>query len=307
MTNIKLLSNPGKYLFLCSVTLAVLGISLPGQAKEVTQKYNGLTLNANLEMVEGKDFKDGMAIILHGYMAHNKMEIIRTAQQVLLGNERSSLAINLSLGVDNRHGYYDCSLPQRHIQGNAIYELGAWVAWLRERGTSQVTILGHSRGANQAMVYAVENIDPEVTHMIMMAPGAGDEVKDAYWERYGYSLDQPLTFAYEQIASGKGDELMKGIDMLSCPKSSITANSFVSYYSENNKFRQFRTYLSKSPIPTLIITGTEDERQPNTVELITSYTGNEHIRVAVIGGAGHFFRDLNMDEAIESAIEFIDE
>ncbi len=65
------------------------------QAKEVTHKFNGLTINANLEMAEGKDFEDGMVLIIHGYLAHNKMEVIRTSQQVLLDNDINSLAINL--------------------------------------------------------------------------------------------------------------------------------------------------------------------------------------------------------------------
>ena len=52
------------------------------QAQEVTQQFNGLTLNANLEMAEGKGFDDGMVLILHGLTAHNKMEVIQTAQQV---------------------------------------------------------------------------------------------------------------------------------------------------------------------------------------------------------------------------------
>ena len=307
MINIRRLFNTGKYLFLCLAALAILGFSLPGEAKEVTQKYNGLTVNANLEMADGKGFDDGMVLILHGAKAHNKMEIIRTAQQVLLDNDRSSLAINLSLGVDNRHGYHDCGQPQIDLQEEAIYELAAWVAWLRDRGTRQVAMLGHSRGANQIMVYAVENRDPEVTHTVMMAPGAGDEVFQMYQERYGHSLEQPLATAYERINAGKGKELMKGIDILSCPKADITANSFVSYYSKDNKFRNFVKYLSMSPVPTLIITGTEDDRQPNVVELVQPYTGNENVRVSVIEGAGHFFRDLNMDEAMENAIEFIDE
>ena len=308
MTRVNPFISISKNLITVFFASALIMYSLPGQTKEVTQQYKGLTINANLEMAEGKDFEDGMVLILHGLTAHNKMEVIRTAQQVLLDNERSSLAINLSLGIDNRHGFHDCSLPQRHIQDNAVYELSAWVAWLRERGTDQITMIGHSRGANQVMVYAVENRDPEVTHLVMMAPGLGNNnVKQIFQERYGYIIDEPLEKAYQQISSGNGDDLMKSIDTLPCPKANVTANSFVSYYSKNNKFRKYGEYLSKISIPTLIITGTEDDRQPDIVELMKPFTNNENIRVSVIEGAGHFFRDLNMDEAMEAAIEFIEE
>lgn len=276
-------------------------------AEEVTHRFNGLTINANLEMAEGRDFGDGMVLLLHGYMAHNKLEIIRASQQSLLENELSSLAINLSLGIDNRHGYHGCDLEHRHVQENAVFEIAAWIAWLRERGVERVTLIGHSRGANQIMVYAVENLDPEVTHMVMLAPGVGDEIEQLYLERYGTSIDQPLARALQQIAAGKGDELMHEVDTVSCPKISATAKSFVSYYSRPNKFRQFKEYLSRSPVPTLIVAGSIDERQPNIVKLVTPYVDGKHVQVAVIEGAGHFFLDFNIEEAMEAAIEFIED
>lgn len=277
------------------------------KAEEVTQKYNGLTINANLEMAEGKDFKDGMVLIIHGYIAHNKMEIIRAIQHALLDNDRSSLAINLSLGVDNRHGFYDCNAPHRHLQENAVKEIGAWVDWLRDKGVNQIAILGHSRGANQVMVYAVEQIAPEVTHMVMLAPGAGENVENLYKERYGKDIAQTLEHAQKQIAAGKGQELMPDMDLLSCPRTHVSAETFVSYYGPNNKFRQFKSYLPKITIPTLIIAGTEDDRQPYIEKLLTPYVDGKRVQLAVIDGAGHFFRDLNMDEAVEMSVEFISE
>ena len=188
------------------------------RAEEVTQKFNGLTLNANLEMAESKSFEDGVVLILHGYRAHNNMEIIRSAQQALLDNDRSSLAINLSLSIDNRHGFYGCELPQRHIQDDAIDEVGSWIAWLRERGAKRVILIGHSRGANQLMVYAAEKIDPEVSHMVFLAPGMGDEAEEAYNTRFGASLDETRAYVQTKIDAGKGDQLLEDIDMLGCAK-----------------------------------------------------------------------------------------
>lgn len=308
MLNLNKLNNSALLLVIQVITaIALTGFTNSIQAREVTHKYNGLTINANLEMAEGKDFKDGMVLVIHGYLAHNKMEIIRAIQQVLLDNDRSSLAINLSLGVDNRHGFYDCNSPHHHLQDNAVKEMSAWIAWLRDKGVAQVAILGHSRGANQSMVYAVEQIDPEVTHMVMLAPGAGENVQSLYKERYGKSLDQALAYARKLIAAGKGQELMHEIDLLSCPKTSATAKTFVSYYAPDNKFRQFKSFLPKISIPTLVIAGSMDDRQPDIEKLITPYIDGERIQLSVIEGAGHFFRDLNMDEAIEASIEFITE
>lgn len=302
-------TNKSAILLVIQVTAAIVltGFTNSSHAREVTHEFRGLTINANLEMAEGKDFKDGMVLIIHGYLAHNKMELIRASQQALLDYDRSSLAINLSLGIDNRHGFYDCSAPHRHLQENAVREMGAWVAWLREKGVTQVAILGHSRGANEAMVYAVEQKDPEVTHMVMLAPGAGENVNDLYLQRYGKPLDQTLDSAYRQIAAGKGKELMPDVDLLSCPKANVSAETFVSYYALDNKFRQFKSYLPRITIPTLIIAGTEDERQPEVEELLTPHIDGKRIQLSVIEGAGHFFRDLNMEEAVEASIEFITE
>ncbi len=283
-------------------------IAAPVIAEEVKTKYEGLTLNANLEMAAGKDFSDGMVLLLHGFRGHNKMEIISTAQEALLANDSSSLAINLSLGADERRGFYSCDLPHRHLQSDAIGEIGAWVAWLRSKGAKQIVLMAHSRGANQAMVYAVEKLDPEITHLVMLAPGTGgtDETNRDLEERYGISITEVLALMEKRVAQGRGDELTKA-DLLSCPQVDITPRSYISYVSPNNKFVQFKTYLSSTPIPSLVIAGSADERQPNTAELVRSVVDNERVQLVVIEGAGHFFRDFNIEEAIEAAIEFIQE
>ena len=298
-----LIPNPHVFRIVFGIILTIL--TLAAQAKEVTHTFKGLTINANLEMADGKDFQDGMVLIIHGYGGHNKMEIIRAIQQSLLDNEQSSLAINLSLGVDNRHGFLDCQAPHRHLQENAVLEIGTGVGWLRDRGVKKMALLGHSRGANQAMVYAVENLDPEVKHVVMLAPGAGEYIEVMYQERYGKPLQQVLEHAEKMVMSGQGEELIKNIDLLICPQTQATANTFVSYYGRENKFRQFKTYLTKVTVPTFIISGTEDDRQPEIVKIISPYVDEKLVHLHVVDGAGHFFRDLNMDEAIEASVDFI--
>ena len=301
--NLKSILN-GKLIVTPIFVLLSLSFSALVHAEEVTQKFNGLTLNANLELADGKDFNDGMVLIVHGYLTHNKMELIRTAQEALLDNDRSSLAINLSLGIDNRHGFYDCTLPQRHLQDDALKEIAVWVEWLRSRGVSQIVIMAHSRGANQVMVYAVEQKDPEVTHLLMLAPGSGENIKNLYQARYGKSLDQTLAIAQRKIEAGKGTELIQDIDLLSCPKAQATAETFISYYS-TNKFRQFNSFLPRISIPTLIIVGTLDEYRGDLVNQVKPYIDGNRVQLKVIQNADHFFRDFNMEEAIEASIEFI--
>jgi pimeloyl-ACP methyl ester carboxylesterase len=285
--------------------LLIASVSL--QAEEITQQYLGLTINANLELADGKSLEDGVVLILHGGMAHNRMEIIEESQQALLDNDQSSLAINLSLGIDNRHGFYDCSWPFRHILDSNLDEFDAWVAWLREKGVDRTVIMAHSFGANQAMVYAVERKHPAVTHLILLAPNTNSDPKPQYEARYGETFDENLERVQKQIDAGKGDELIDNLDFSYCPQASVSANSFYSVYRLDNKFRQFPLYLSKMPIPTLIVTGTRDELQPNIERDVAPFVDGSRIRLAVVENAGHFFRDFNIEEAVEAAVEFIAE
>ena len=76
-------------------------------AQEVTTSHHTLTLNAELKLAEGSTLADGVLLITHGTLAHNKMELIATLQDLLTDAGINTLAINLSLGIDNRHGMYD--------------------------------------------------------------------------------------------------------------------------------------------------------------------------------------------------------
>ncbi len=284
----------------------LLGLSFTSSAEEVKIKHNGLTLNANLKMVEGKDVKDGMALVLHGQMAHHGMEIVQAIQSALNDVGMSSLAITTSLGIDNRRGFFDCASTHRHRQDDVLGELTAWIQWLRIRGVNDITLIAHSRGANQSMVYAVDHPQSEIHRLVMLAPGVDDNVQ-SYYERYGTSLEPIVERMERQVETGRGKEVVDNIDFWSCPDASISANSFLSYYKPGSRFRQFETFLQKSRTPTLVITGTLDERQPYVQKIVTPMVDNKRIYLKVIENAGHFFRDFNIEEAIEVAVEFLEQ
>ncbi|NNE63310.1 MAG: DUF1749 domain-containing protein [Gammaproteobacteria bacterium] len=299
--------NRGRRPLLWFVALAFC-IPLQAQSKEVTLKYNGLTLNANLEMVEGKGFEDGIVLILHGMMAHNRMEIIETSQQALLENDHSSLAITLSLGIDNRRGFVDCLLPQTHTIEDSMGEIDAWVQWLVKKGAGNIVLMAHSRGANQMMVYAVEYDHPAASHVVLLAPNTTENGRKNYEGRYDVeTFDENLARATMLVEAGDGDTIMKQIDFSFCPKSNVSAATFHSYNHYDDRFRRFQLYLPKMPKPTLIIVGTEDELQPNLPQKVGPYVDGVHVQLSKIESAGHFFRDFNIDEAVENAVSFINE
>ncbi len=290
--------------------LAVLSLAASHtlQATEVTREFRGLTLNANLELAEDKNLTNDVVLIVHGFTGHYEMEIIRSAQRTLLENGYSSLAINLSMGIDNRRGFFDCAWSHRYRQEDAVDEVSAWVDWLRQQGTSRIILFGHSRGANQSMVYAADNRDPEVKHLVLLAPGTMDDTRRGFVERYGAeAFDRQLARSENLLAAGRGKELMENTDIMSCPRTSVSANTFMSFYGSASRFRNFRDYLPRIRVPTLVVTGTVDELSPDTAQELAVYVDGKRLRLSVIEGAGHFFRDFNLDEAIEAAIEFIDD
>ena len=156
--------------FIKTVLLPLLILISPTvSAEEVTLKHQGVTLNANLEKVA--NWPTGTVVLMtHGTLAHNKMEIMATVQELLSEQDVSSLAINLSLGLDNRHEFYDCSTAHNHKHTDALNEIGVWLDWLKQHGAKQVVLLGHSRGGNQTAWFAVERDEELIKKVVLIAP-----------------------------------------------------------------------------------------------------------------------------------------
>ena len=110
--------------YLCAIALCIAAAAVVVEAKEVTFQRNGLTLNANLEFAAGKNFADGVILITHGALAHRGMEGITYLQNLLKERGYNTLAINLSFGLNDRHGMYDCKVTHRHRNDDAVDEIG---------------------------------------------------------------------------------------------------------------------------------------------------------------------------------------
>ncbi len=282
---------------------------LPCHANEIKIQHHGMTVNAKLLMAKGKDYRDGMVLIMHGFLGHNQMEIVEAAQQSLLDIGRSSLAINLSLSIDNRYGFFVFFFDHRHVLDDALNEIQTWVDYLKSKGVNKIVLMSHSFGANQLVVYASERPDPAITHLVFLAPNTSGTFREGYEHRYGKNFDSALDQANELIKQGKGEQLMEYTDFLSCPQAHVTPNSFVSYYSAKqiDRYYSFPQFLSSVDIPLLITTGTADERQPDIAKHVRPYIDGKKIYLGVIEGAGHFFEDFNIQQAMKSVLSFLQE
>jgi len=65
--------------------------------------------------------------------------------------------------------------------------------------------------------------------------------------------------------------------------------------------------MPKIDIPTLVITGTVDEVVPEVEKVVSPMVDNKRMFLTKIEGAGHFFRDFNIDEAMEATVAFLNE
>jgi pimeloyl-ACP methyl ester carboxylesterase len=273
---------------------------------EVSIEHEGLRLNAQLE--KSAAWPNGPTLLItHGTLSHNRSEIISTLQALFLEYDISSLAINLSLGLDNRQGPYDCAIPHRHQLQDAVSELDSWLKWLSSQQVATVIPLGHSRGGNQTAWFATQQNSELVKAMILVAPALWNaQASAASYERsYQVPLAPLLAKASELVDVGNGGALLADVDFLYCPGSAASAASIVSYYGADPR-KHTPTLLEANQLPVLVIGGSEDTVVPNVQQAFATVIARQPTtRVVEIDGADHFFRDLYADELVEQAVEFI--
>jgi pimeloyl-ACP methyl ester carboxylesterase len=276
--------------------------SAPAQ-EEVTIEHQGITLNARLARTES--WPGGPVFLMaHGTFAHNQMEIMATVQELLAEAEFSSLAINLGLSIDDRHGNLACETPHAHRDSDALDEIGLWLEWLKARGAERVVLLGHSRSGNQIARFVLDRDTPQVEALVLIAPSTWDADRGAknYQESFGVRLSMRLEEARELVAAGKPGAWMEQTGFIFCAGAKVTAATFLDYY-EPEEYRDTPSVLPAITKPTLVFAGSEDKVNPPLEAKAAAVADGERVKLFVIDGADHFFRDLYADEIVEIIAE----
>ncbi|MCC7016967.1 MAG: alpha/beta fold hydrolase [Rhodospirillales bacterium] len=272
-------------------------------AAEVRLDHKGMGLLAEAALAPGKTWKDGAILLVHGTMAHGRMDAMAHQQKALLEQGRSSLSITLSLGVPDRRGNADCAKPQTHRHQDAAGEIAAWVGWLKGQGAADVTVFGHSRGGNQVARYALAGVDPAVRRIVLLAPTTASVATVAgYRDAPAGELAKRAVEAERLVAAGRGGEMMRGVRFLSCPQAAASAEAFLSYYRDDGKM-DTPALLGDIRLPALVIAGTLDTVVPDLPARMKGTVGGR-VKLEVIDGADHFFRDLIADEVAEIVVKF---
>lgn len=226
-----------------SLLLALLP-ALAAVSSEVVIEGDKYTLNGNIVLAAGRELDGGTTVlIVHGTMAHKDMELITTLQEALQEAGNNSLAINLSLNIGNRHGFFPCDTPHTHRSEDSLKEIEAWIDWLAGQGADQVILFGHSRGANQVAKYLMRD-RRSVHSAVLLAPSVSDAVADHE--------------VLARIDQDSPDGWLENIDFLYCKNARVKASTYLSYYGVDAKndtiplIRQLR-------VPTLVLSASEDK------------------------------------------------
>lgn len=267
-------------------------------AAPVQVEHRGLTLNGNLE--SGDPGRSGrIFLIVHGTWAHSGMELISSLQTLLSENGQSSLAITLSLGVDDRTGFMVCDSPITANHGKSAAEINRWVEFL-EGDWEQIVIVGHSRGGNQVTLFNQAFPSTKVSHLVLIAPMSWNKKQSAaaYEEAMGVPLDDVLA-----VARSAGQKSITA-DILQCRDIEVLASSFLSYYAGEPN-RNTPELLQTVDRPVLVFQGTEDALAEGYKSQMALVRSNPLVEDYWIDGAGHFFRDLYADELVEVLLEWL--
>ena len=274
-------------------------------ADEVRLPYKGMTLNADFTLAGGKKAADGVVLITHGMLAHRDMEALTYLRSLFGERGYSTLSINLGLGLDNRHGMYGCNVPHRHRNDDAAEEIGAWLEWLKAKGARKVVLLGHSRGGAQTALYAADHDDAVVRALVLLAPAVGENSDAAsYQKRFKKPLAPVVARAQQLVKDGKGGTMMDKTDFLYCPGTSVTAESFLSYYGPAARV-DTPSLLPKIRKPVLVVVAGNDEVVVGLDKKLAPLADGKRVQLKVVAGADHFFRDLFADDAVEASDGFL--
>lgn len=290
------------------LTFAMLTVG-PGRvhAEDVSIEIQGLSVIGNLETAPGKSLEaDGVVLLLHDTLAHNRMEIMSAVQELLRERGHNTLSITLSLGLNARRGLYDCAIEQDHRNEDAAVEIAAWVNWLKERGVSDISLAGHGRGANQMAIYAAKNPDKATKRLILIAPIADTTgtMAQRYAQKFRQPLEPILTEAQKLVDRGLATALLTDVPFLVCNTARVTAAAFVNYYGANQNLYT-PSLLPHLQMPVLVAIGDLDPLSSEIIPAVEGIPGAEKITLSIVPGADNFFRDLAAEDLAQRISEFV--
>jgi pimeloyl-ACP methyl ester carboxylesterase len=274
---------------ICLAFLLLAAASAGARAEPVQIKPGLQRLNANVEIPAGKTAVDGMVLMVHGSLSWYGQETIAELQKNLKARGIGSLAITLSLGIDDRQGPRRCDVVHDYAVAGARREVGLWLEWLAGQGARTVDLLGFSRGGAQVATFAPELA--RARRVVLLAPAfaTADEQAESYQRAFGHPL------APEIATARKNPLQQRSVDFLTCKQAPVLNATFLDGYAELPP-----NLAAKTGHPTLVVVAGKDEVVPDLAAKLPS-----DVKPVVIDGATHFFLDLYGEEAADAIAGFL--
>ena len=257
-------------------------------------------------------------VLLHGTLAHNRMEIIKTLATLLSEDYGYPvLTPNLSLNAKHRMGdsvqtstksyatLTACDIDHTHKYEDALTELGVWVEYLKAEGFEKIIVAGHSRGGRQVSAFLAKNFsDSAIAGGVLIASGLSRNERNI--ENYKKDTGLDLRKLLSKFSKLPDTEYVNVPKFIYCEKPRVTAGAFISEYADNPSHSTPYNVAKIQDMPILVIGGSEDKVVPNIEADFKTMSGQSNLRVEIIEGADHFFRDLYADDAAAMIVDLIE-
>lgn len=294
------------------ITCLLAGLSINNSWAQNAINYKNLA--ADFYEADG----DVAVILLHGTLAHNRMEIIKTiATLVSEDYGYPVLTPNLSLNDKDRMGesiqtstkgyaaLTACDIDHTHRYEDALIELGHWVEYLKQEGFEKILVAGHSRGGRQVSAFLADNqSDSTIIGGVLIASGLSRNERNI--ENYTKDTGLDLTKLLAQISKLPQDKFIDVPKFIYCDNPRVTAGAFVSEYAANPSHSTPHNVQQIKDLPVLVIGGSEDTVVPDIEADFESLSSRSNLSVEVIDGADHFFRDLYADDVAIMLVDLIE-
>jgi pimeloyl-ACP methyl ester carboxylesterase len=274
----------------CAVALA-LAPPWSAAAEPVQIKPAALRLNGNLEIPAGKSVSDGVALVVPDALSHHGHETIAALQAHLKEDGVATLAITLSLGIDDRKGARACAVPHAYTMADIGGELDRWIEWLQLNGARSIDLIGFSHGGVQAAVMAAQR--RTLRRIVLLAPAfaTSAELEESYARAFG----QPLTPVLD--AARTAPQETHAVDFLTCRRAPVTGAAFIDAYRAIPP-----EVTTEIPQPVLVVIAGSDEIVPDLDRKLPAA-----VRRMVIEESDHFFQDLYGEDAADTIADFLTE
>lgn len=192
-----------------------------------------------------------------------------------------------------------------------IFDIGAWIDFLKSKGYKKIILQGHSQGAAKIIYFLNKNLLPEIIATVLMSPADASGLLRKYApEKFVHDLE----LAKKMIADGRGEELLpKKIRNWYYISAKTYANEMggkdadIFPIFDNGDFRK----LESAKIPILAFYGENEDTLINSAqkdsEIIALHLKNEKSKTFIINNADHtyFGKEEEMVQAIIGWINFI--